>query len=294
MWEAFPSISFPEREADMSSVFKRVFASCFYGYKFLTGIKRSPFILTYHSIDSSRSAVSVTPEMFMRQIRYLKKQGYRAVSLDEYKNNLEKSGDSCDAVCVITFDDGFKSVYETAYPILKQYAFTATIFLPTAYMGKRCTWEKENAIPEKEIMSWEEAAAMHKEGFDFQPHTETHPSLSRLSEQDQEKEIQAGKEAVENKLGKKCNFFCYPFGDYNAVTADILKRNGFEGALTIEFGRNDARSDRYRLKRLGSARFSGSMRLFKAAVADTGGTLDFFRKTRRKFSNFKQESALSG
>ena len=105
----------------------------------------SPFaILTYHSIDESGSVLSTSPRRFAEQMGILAELGAEVVSLQELARRMNENSRAGIAVA-ITFDDGFKNVYEQGLPILRQYRFPATVFLVTDYCGGMNSWPSQPA-----------------------------------------------------------------------------------------------------------------------------------------------------
>lgn len=96
---------------------------------------------------------------------------------------------------VLTFDDGYLDFYTQAFPVLRRYGFTATVFLPTAYIdGKR------PGIRGKEHLNWDQVRELHSAGVDFGSHTVNHPQLYDLGWPDIEYELRVSKEAIESQL----------------------------------------------------------------------------------------------
>ncbi|MFQ5770933.1 MAG: polysaccharide deacetylase family protein, partial [bacterium] len=96
-------------------------------------------ILAYHKIQNNfdLSLNHITPGQFEKQIKYLYLNGFTTISISEYIKN--KSFD--DKKVIITFDDGYVSVFEHALPILSKYKFTATIFVISKYVGDWNKWD---------------------------------------------------------------------------------------------------------------------------------------------------------
>ena len=86
-------------------------------------------ILTFHAIDDRPSVISLAPEVFRRGMAKLSKNGYRTLSLLETVDCLQRETPFPDRSLVITFDDGFHSVYKEAFPVLQRYGMSATVFL---------------------------------------------------------------------------------------------------------------------------------------------------------------------
>src|SRR5665213_3134267 len=99
-------------------------------------------ILMYHSISNRQEMghpyyrTVTSPEVFAKQMQYLHDNGYSALSLSDAVKWLE--GPSGGRPVVITFDDGFQDFYTSAFPILTKLGLSATMFLPTAYIGDTC------------------------------------------------------------------------------------------------------------------------------------------------------------
>ena len=127
-------------------------------------------ILTYHSIDDSGSVVSVSVANFNKQMRYIRKKGYKTYCLLEMVNCI-KRGDKLpyDGI-VITFDDGYENNYKEAFPILLEYGYTATIFLTTGHCGKANNWASQHAyIPKFSMLTWAEIREMSRHENELVP-----------------------------------------------------------------------------------------------------------------------------
>ncbi len=98
-------------------------------------------ILTYHSIDNSGSVISTTPERFRSQMQYLSDSSFNVISLNEIATCIREKQPFPSRSLAITFDDGFKNNYDIAYPVLKEYGFSAIIFLVTGYCGRNNRWQ---------------------------------------------------------------------------------------------------------------------------------------------------------
>ncbi len=99
-------------------------------------------ILCYHSIDNSLSRyLSISERKFAEQILFLKNKGYRTISLaDLAEGNVGGHGREIAKTVVITFDDGFRNNYTSAFPILEKAGFKATFFLATNYIDCEAEW----------------------------------------------------------------------------------------------------------------------------------------------------------
>ena len=99
-------------------------------------------ILMYHSIsegpEARRSAyfhTCTSPRVFREHLQLLARNGYKTIGLGEAVRKLERGAQTTERLVVLTFDDGFADFYTEAFPALSALGYTATVFLPTAYIG---------------------------------------------------------------------------------------------------------------------------------------------------------------
>lgn len=190
-------------------------------------------VLMYHSIGDNPVFFTVKPKDFQRQMDKLFQEKYNVVSLSRLAEYIGRKSIPAKTV-VLTFDDGYEDNYFSALPVLKKYNFSAAVFLATGFAGEKIPNSAD--FPLKSL-NWRQIREMHDSGLiDFQPHTVSHPKLSRVSFEEAEKEILQSKKCLEENLKKTCRFFAYPKGDYSRQTEDLLKKHGFSLALTIKEG----------------------------------------------------------
>ncbi|MHB8139319.1 MAG: polysaccharide deacetylase family protein [Smithellaceae bacterium] len=206
-----------------------------------TGHRRIP-ILMYHSISDVKESshpyyhVNTSPAVFEAHMRYLSENNYAVINLRDTRDNFDANHSAKQVV--ITFDDGFLDFYTSAYPILKKFGFTATVFLPTAFIQNNRTSFKDNPC-----MTWNEVRQLLKEGISFGSHTVSHPQLTDLSETEIKHEIKASREIIEEETGTKVDSFSYPFAfpqdnrDFIARYKEILLEHGYRTAVTTVIGR---------------------------------------------------------
>src|SRR6516164_11047113 len=108
-------------------------------------------ILAYHSLDHSRSVLSTSPSTFAEQMKVLREAGVMVVSLGDLADDMRAFSNRENAV-VLTFDDGFRNVYEHALPVLQSHGFPATVFLVTDYCEKTNSWPGQTVTIERESL----------------------------------------------------------------------------------------------------------------------------------------------
>ena len=202
-------------------------------------------ILTFHAIDNRASVISFSPALFEQGLRLLHDNGYRTLSLLDAADGLRKGLSFPARSLVITFDDGYQSVYEHAFPVLRRYHMTATVFLA---VGETRT-KRLPPMEDRSMLSWTEIKEMHRAGIAFGTHTLTHPDLTRLSGERLETEVIDGKRVIEDALGSRVDTFAYPFGRYDKRCRELVSRH-FLCACSDKLGLVRPSSDTYAVERV--------------------------------------------
>ena len=206
-------------------------------------------IFCYHRlVDKVRyPGTEITPAAFEAQMKELKDKGVTVISMQDllaWKRGEKNIPPRC---AVITFDDGWKSQYEVAWPILKKFGYPVTMFIYTEGV-------RGGSLGGGEAITWEQLADMRDNGVDIQAHTATHQDLreghtvmviepggkrtkKKLTGADYEKwvqnEVVGCKELLEQRLGIKVNCFAVPFGNYNEHVKELARNAGYEAMFTV-------------------------------------------------------------
>lgn len=189
-------------------------------------------ILTYHSLDTSGSVISVAPQQFAEQMACLTELGFGGVSLHAAVTYRDTHGAWPEQCVVLTFDDGYANCYDAALPVLVQHGFTATVFLVSDHMGGRNNWSPLSpGLGLRPMLSWEQAAALSAAGLEIGVHTKTHRDLQRLSPDEAEDEIVGARDNIASRLGRPVESFAYPFGSVSPASLEIVQR-AFRTACT--------------------------------------------------------------
>lgn len=194
-------------------------------------------ILLYHSVDDSQMEDSVSPAVFLRQMEYLCEKGYRVISLGEIANYRNTgNGERLSMTLAITFDDGYRSLYRHAAPILRRFGFPATVFLPTKHVGGHSEW----VHPSAPLLTWKEILAMETDGILFGSHGHSHRDLTALTQEQVREELETSKKILEDKLGKPVAHIAYPFSKSNAMVEHLALECGYRmsfSAIGVEKSR---------------------------------------------------------
>lgn len=196
-------------------------------------------ILMYHYVnDGHAGSLSVTPENFERQMKYLKDRGYAVISLDAFIEGKRLGRDFARNTVVITFDDGWEDNYTKAFPILKKYEMPATIFLISQLVGQA------------PYLHWDQIREMSAHGIDFGSHTRTHAYVPNLNQEQLLEEALSSKQEIEMHLGRPVKHFCYPLGGFREESKDVLRQAGYLSAVTTNRGSDRQQQDLYAIRRI--------------------------------------------
>ena len=196
-------------------------------------------ILNYHKVDTLEHPLSLSPQEFEEQMEYLYKNGYHTITPDQLMAYLKNDKQLPEKPIMITFDDGYQDNYLNAYPIMKKYGFTATIFVVSNLVGH-----------DVRFMNWDQVREMQQSGFVFGSHTVNHESLTSLTKEQVINELSESRLEIARQLGKPPKYFAYPTGTYTSEIEDMVRGAGYKAAFTIEYGLVGPDSNVYALERI--------------------------------------------
>ena len=188
----------------------------------------SGVVLLYHHVaNETPPSTSISPEEFHAHLDYLKENGFAVVPLDELVHRLRTRAPLPERTVAITFDDGYSSIYETAFPLLKEYEMPFTLFLSTEPINNR----------QRNYMTWEQVRELSEAGALIANHLVSHPyMLSRESQETdvdwlerQRNELLEAEATILKETGQSHRFLAYPFGEFNAEIQSMLVEEGFIG-----------------------------------------------------------------
>lgn len=211
-------------------------------------------ILTYHQIElappppAAFRSLYVAPDSFARQMRWLKRLGYRGVSMRDLMPYLR--GEKVGKVVGLTFDDGYCNNLHSALPVLQDCGFTATCYVISQLLGKTNVWDLANGVKQADLMSPAQIRLWSQAGMEIGAHTQTHCQLTTLSDAHALLEISASKEELADRIGQEVEHFCYPYGLYEARHAAMAQSAGYQSATTTRRGKVQPGADLFQLHRI--------------------------------------------
>ena len=212
-------------------------------------------ILMYHQVGptppqhSSYRGLTVHPKSFARQMWAMHQLGYRGLSMRDLLPYLKR--EKVGKVFGITFDDGFRNVFQNALPVLLKYNFTSTNYLVANLFSQTNSWDKDKGVPRAELMSIIEMRAWAQAGQEIGSHTLDHVHLPELSTAEAREQLVGSRQKLVEALGADVTAFCYPFGDFNVALQRLAQEAGYSSATTTERGLARMTDDVFAIPRVG-------------------------------------------
>lgn len=214
-------------------------------------LQRGQPVLVYHKIErrpwgAKWRSLYLSPRRFGRHMAEL----WRAGFVTEPLSARRPVGPTDARRFVLTFDDGCRSVFEHAAPVLEQLGFRAIQFLVAGQIGGTNAWDVAEGEVPVPLMNQDEVNRWLAAGHEIGSHTISHPRLTRVSRAQQEEEVRSSKLRLEDSFGVPVRHFCYPYGDFDERIAELVAEAGYETACTLMGGVNLDSTPAFALRRL--------------------------------------------
>jgi biofilm PGA synthesis lipoprotein PgaB len=240
-------------------------------------------VLSYHEVvDPSRAlqpAYAVTPTDFVRQMDWLRNRGYRFVSVGDLLASREGKRPLPEKAVLITFDDGYQSVYENAWPVLRLFQIPAVINVVGSWLEAKGTVDFDGkSLPRAQLITWEALKEMSQSGLvevgshsydlhrgilgnpqgNLQPATTTRRWIPEERRYEDEAayarrvrgDLERNEALIRKRLGKTSRVISWPYGRYNRVTREIAEKLGMRIGLTLDDGANVRDTPLWGLRRI--------------------------------------------
>jgi peptidoglycan/xylan/chitin deacetylase (PgdA/CDA1 family) len=182
-------------------------------------------ILAYRRI-SRDGLEAITPQVFEQHLQNLKQHGYYSASWQDWQRAKQAKTPLPGKAVLMTFDGGYLDFFQYAWPLLKRFDFTATVFLVAESIGKTNSWEKAE-FEEVQLMGWPEIWQLQDAGIVFGSMSATHQPLTALSPTEIVREGAKSRAILERGLEKSVKCFAYPYGDFDPIVAHLIGASGY-------------------------------------------------------------------
>lgn len=231
-------------------------------------------IIYYHEVVENGQGFSyqkIDKDKFENQMKYLYENGYHTLLFSDLDKPLPEKA------IIVSFDDGFRTVYENAAPVMKKYKIKGNVYLPTAYIGVK-----------PQFMNWSMVKNLVND-FEFQAHTHNHVDIRTLTDEQLCQEIQLSDQFFYEKLGYLPKAFCVPFGTYDKTSINRLKaQNRYSYLLGSYYGSVCKKNMQTILPRIGISN-DDSLKIFEKKLKGKLNWKGSLQKIRLTLHNLKKE-----
>ncbi len=233
-------------------------------------------VLMYHHVSPAPGLITLSPENFRAQMRWLAEHGYTTIACDDLARFLK--GEALPAKSVLlTFDDGYLDNWVWAHPVLAEFGFKAALFIITGRIGagparacadgtdklpatpshKACMTAIAEDRADEVMLRWSEVLAMRDAGtFEFHSHTHTHTRWDKtetdpaVRHEKLADDLAQSRQALGDRLGSASPHLCWPQGYHDDGYIATALAQGFTALYTTRPGTNAASQDATHLRRI--------------------------------------------
>ncbi|MEQ8953805.1 MAG: polysaccharide deacetylase family protein, partial [Gammaproteobacteria bacterium] len=191
------------------------------------GASSGVIVLYHHVATDTPPSTTISPADFRRHLEYLRDNDFNVMPLDQLVESLRSGQGIPDKSVAITFDDGYISIYEEAFPMLQSFGFPFTLFLSTGPIDEN----------QRNYMNWSQVKEMADAGVIIANHMVEHPYMLDRSagESDQDwitrlrRELLAAENTIATQTGQAHRYLAYPYGEFDPAIKDMIAAEGFTG-----------------------------------------------------------------
>jgi peptidoglycan/xylan/chitin deacetylase (PgdA/CDA1 family) len=187
-------------------------------------------VFVYHRFGNAKyPSTNISIDNFESHLSYLNESGFKMLRFSEALEYINNPAEAYEPrVACITVDDGYKTFFTNALPLLAKYETPATVFVNSESVGGGT------------YMTWDELRNIYKQGIEIGNHSHSHAYFLNLDEQQRsaafKKDVLICQQEIHHNLGFYPEVFAYPYGEYDPKMAEIVRELGFKGAAAQNSG----------------------------------------------------------
>jgi peptidoglycan/xylan/chitin deacetylase (PgdA/CDA1 family) len=207
-------------------------------------LRGEAIVLMYHHVaepppGAPVRGLYVTPGQFAWQLDWLRRRGVRFATCRDLLNDM---GHGNPPRVAITFDDGYRDVYEQGFPILRRLGIPAVVFPVVGDLGKSgVVWPEADDRSPMSLLTEAQVREMAAAGVEFGSHLWDHVHADRLAPEELRRQLARSRERLAELLGAPPVTLAYPYGAYTDAVVEETARAGYRIGLTTESGSNAGR-----------------------------------------------------
>lgn len=214
-------------------------------------------VIMYHRFGEDQySSTNIRVDQFKEHIQELQNGQYTVLPLNEIVDRLERGESLPDRTVALTVDDAYLSVYDVAWPLLKEANLPFTVFVAVESVDKQYAG----------YMSWDQIRELRDAGVHIGHHTYSHAHLPLMSPEEIEADINLASERYQEELGFVPAIFAYPYGEYGNDVKTVIRNIGFKAAFGQQSGVAYSGYDRLELPRFAMSENYGGIGRFRLAA----------------------------
>jgi peptidoglycan/xylan/chitin deacetylase (PgdA/CDA1 family) len=227
-------------------------------------------VFLWHGVgpDCAGPRYDVPVAEFDAELSTLEKWGATPITLAQLFDARDGKAKLPARPVILTFDDGRLCQLTAALPVLEKHHMVAETFVSTDHLAEDAAHRhvaREDDLDQR-FLTWPELMQLEHSGrFVAESHGLDHRRFADLSEAAQRRELVESKRALEQRLGRKVEFFAYPFGSFTSTSRDLAEQAGYRAAVSVQKGL----STRYAIQR--TSVWAGYAAVVDRALADAFG-----------------------
>jgi peptidoglycan/xylan/chitin deacetylase (PgdA/CDA1 family) len=213
-------------------------------------------VFTFHRVTClCRDGMTVTPDVFARQLDYIRRH-HDVVPMSEALEMVRDCRRLRRPAALLTFDDGYASVFDVAWPAMRERRMVGCSFVPAALVGTDARLPHDEANPVRALMGlmdWRAVGALRDAGWAIGAHSATHARLSAVSGGALGREVDGALAILRERLGGGPVAMAYPYGgraDISAEARERIRAVGYSACFNDVFGENASPADLFDISRI--------------------------------------------
>lgn len=210
-------------------------------------------ILQYHSVSRTSSKAFrravVDPERFAQHMRHIERSGYHALTVSDLTARIKAGAALRPRTVAITFDGAFADFHTAALPVIERHGLTATLYVPTAYIGATALWLRRQREDRRPLLTAEQLVAAAGLGIEIGALGHTHVALDVLNKAVVRTELARSREVLDS-LHLRPRSLAFPYGHTTRAVRALVVEAGFSSACGVRHAMSSPRDDPYGLSRV--------------------------------------------